>query len=904
MRVSRIVAALLLPLVASARGLNRRQNAEFTSNSTGPIPGGYIIEYAAGKTFARDGIAAIEDIDVLKTFDSEVFNGASIQTDTYTLDTLLELPEVVNVWPNHFVQLDPTVPQGYSDDASAREYSSHNTTGVSKLHEMGIYGEGVIVGVVDTGTWYDHPALGGGFGPGFKVAKGHDFVGNEYWPDVGEKTPDDDPIDQQGHGTHVAGIIAGKGETWSGVAPAATLYSYKVFSLAGTTDSATLIDSFLTAYNDGVDIITASIGGTNGWSTNAWAEVASRLVDEGVVVTISAGNSGAAGPFFGSSGSSGKNVVAVASVDSENIAASPFNATFLLDGASNTTTAGYLPSTFYFPSSIVDWPIIPMTLDTTTAADACTPFPNGTPSLEGKIPLVRRGTCTFATKQANLHALGADYILIYNSAAALVTPSTDNYDSLIGMITAEAGAAIIATVKAGGNVTADFSLNPEMVVGLANAAGGRPSIFTSWGGLYDLQMKPDVAAPGGGIFSTYMDNTFALLSGTSMACPYVAGVAALYIGAHGGRNVHGKSFANTLAKRLISSGTSLPWSDGTATNYGYTASVAQVGNGLINAFKVVNYTTALEFEKIALNDTSRFSRYHNVAVTNTGAKPVTYTLSGEAAAGVEVLGFYPLLTSNDDARLKSFTELTPKSLAVDISFPRSFTLQPGESKTVSVNFQSPDSKGWNAATLPIYSGKVIISGSNGEQLSVPYLGLAADLKKEMTPIYRTTYPFSRSNVAFIDIKQKASYTFDLSNTAQDFPKIYSKLKWGTKQVRWDIFDKTWTERDWVYPPVVGQNGYIGPATCWVGAGQVSYFDLRYYDPDETWTYPDTDVYRNAQTTASYHEYWWFGKLGNGSQIEVGNYTMRFATLKPFGDPERADNWSVFKTPEIAVLGKY
>ncbi|KAL5317596.1 hypothetical protein ACEPPN_014692 [Leptodophora sp. 'Broadleaf-Isolate-01'] len=857
-----------------------------------------------GKNFARDGIAANEDIDVLKTFDSVVFNGASIQTDTYTLDTLLELPEVLNVWPNHFVQLAPPVPQAFSDDASAKEYSSHNTTGVSKLHEMGIFGEGVIVGVVDTGTWYDHPALGGGFGPGFKVAKGHDFVGNGYYPDSGEKTPDDDPKDQQGHGTHVAGIIAGKSETWSGVAPAATLYSYKVFSLAGTTDTATLIDAFLTAFNDGVDIITASIGGTNGWSTNAWAEVASRLVDEGVVVTISAGNSGAAGPFFGSSGSSGKNVVAVASVDSENIAATPFNATFSLDGASNTTTAGYLPSTFYFPNTIVDWPILPLNLDTTTAADACTPYPAGTPRLEGKIPLVRRGTCTFATKQANLQALGAEYILIYNNAATLVTPYTDDWDTLIGMITAEAGAAIIGTIKAGGNVTADFSINPEMVVGLANAAGGRPSIFTSWGSLYDLQMKPDIAAPGGGIFSTYLDNTFALLSGTSMACPYVAGVAALYISAHGGRKVHGKGFAKSLAKRLISSGTSLPWSDGTATNYGYTASVAQVGNGLINAFKVVNYTTSLEFEKIALNDTSRFSRYHNVAVTNTGSKAITYTFFSEAAGGVEVLGFYPLLSTNDDPRLKSFTELTPKSLEVDITFPRAFTLKPGESKTVSVNFQNPGSKGWNAATLPIYSGKIFISGSNGEQLSVPYLGLGADLKKEMTPIYRNYYPFSRSNIAFIDIKEKSSYTFDLSNFAQDFPKIYSKIKWGTRQVRWDIFESTWTERDWVYPPVVGQNGYIGPATCWIGAGQVNWFDSRFYDPDETWTYPDTDIYRNAQTTASYHEYWWFGKLGNGSQIEVGNYTMRFATLKPFGEPERADNWSVFKTPVIEILGRY
>lgn len=108
-----------------------------------------------------------------------------------------------------------------------------------------------------------------------------------------------------------------------------------------------------------MDIITASIGGTNGWATNAWAEIGSRLVEEGVVVTISAGNSGAAGTFFPSSGSSGKNVVAVASVASEHVAASPFSATFNLDGFSNTTTAGYIPSTYYFPSIIVDVCIAP-----------------------------------------------------------------------------------------------------------------------------------------------------------------------------------------------------------------------------------------------------------------------------------------------------------------------------------------------------------------------------------------------------------------------------------------------------------------------------------------------------------------------------------------------------------------
>lgn len=163
----------------------------------------------------------------------------------------------------------------------------------------------------------------------------------------------------------------------------------------------------------------------------------------------------------------------------------------------NKLQAGYLPSTYYFSSDITDWPVVPLNFDTTDPADACEPYANGTRSLKGVIPLVRRGTCTFATKQANLVALGAEYILFYNNEGPLITPYTDDENGLIALITAEAGAAIIDTVKAGGNVTADFSINPEQVVGLDYPAGGRPNTFTSWGGTYDLQIKPDIAAPGG-----------------------------------------------------------------------------------------------------------------------------------------------------------------------------------------------------------------------------------------------------------------------------------------------------------------------------------------------------------------------------------------------------------------------
>ncbi|OHF02965.1 subtilase [Colletotrichum orchidophilum] len=70
------------------------------------------------------------------------------------------------------------------------------------------------------------------------------------------------------------------------------------------------------------------------------------------------------------------------------------------------------------------------------------------------------------------------------------------------------------------------------------------------------------------IFSTYLDGTYALLYGTSMATPYVAGVAALFVSAQGGRSVHGKGFAKALYLRNIANETSLPWSDGTVTDYG------------------------------------------------------------------------------------------------------------------------------------------------------------------------------------------------------------------------------------------------------------------------------------------------------------------------------------------------
>jgi len=413
------------------------------------------------------------------------------------------------------------------------------------VHEAGIFGKGVKIAVVDTGIWYNHSALGGGFGPGFKVAGGYDLVGDGLWPYSNDKHIDADPNDQQGHGTHVAGIIAGKTESWTGVAPEAILYSYKVFTQSDGTDDATLIETFIAAYSDDVDIITASIGGYGGFANNAWAEVASRIVERGVVVTIATCNAGNAGAFFSGTGSSGKNVLAVASAE-------------------------------------------------------------------------------------------------------------------------------VTTVE----------------------EKARPSYFTSWGGLYDLTIKPDISAPGSNIFSTYFGpgDSFAELTGTSMATPYIAGVAALYISAHGGKKEHGKNFAQELAMRIIASGTAMPWlSDSSVPGGELSAPIPQVGNGLVDSVKLLNYKALLSFGRFALNDKVHFQSSQSITITNNGEENVTYSFSLQDSAEVEV--FWPFQASDaaETPRLRKRVELIPSKMVPNVPFPTSFTLAPrgsqnAESATLSISF--------------------------------------------------------------------------------------------------------------------------------------------------------------------------------------------------------------------------
>ena len=287
----------------------------------------------------------------------DLFKGVSFKLDNLASEEevakqIAAMPEIKQMWPvrEYPVPNDKVHWTGNSNTASPAAFntinkrqssdndtfSPHVMTQVDQLRARGVRGAGIKVAIVDTGIDYDHPALGGCFGEGCLVSFGTDLVGDAYTGGAEKPVPDDDPDDCGGHGTHVAGIVAAQVNPYgfTGAAPDVTLGAYRVFGCEGSAGNDVLIAAFNQAYEDGADIITASIGGASGWTEDPWAVAVSRIVEAGTPCTVSAGNSGDQGQFYASTAANGKGVASIASVDNTQAPAILLNASYNVANAS------------------------------------------------------------------------------------------------------------------------------------------------------------------------------------------------------------------------------------------------------------------------------------------------------------------------------------------------------------------------------------------------------------------------------------------------------------------------------------------------------------------------------------------------------------------------------------------
>lgn len=504
-------------------------------------------------------------------------------------------------------------------------------------------GKGMSVAVLDTGVNYEHTAF----------AKAPEYVAytesqildlidelglrGSY---VSPKIPyafdyadgDSDVYPDNQHGTHVSGISVGSDDVICGAAPDAQLIAMKVFANGtGNAYQTDIVKAVEDAVLLGVDAINLSLGSNAGFTVER--DSSAQFIDavynmagrSGVFVCCSAGNgySSAFGiegggafpqnPDYGilASPSTYTGSFSVASIDTYEI--------FSLEARGEKFTytetvnedrvKNMLMDVFLKECGYGDY-------DYVTVGGYGEEGDYEGLDVKGKVTLVKRGEISFEEKARIASENGAVFCLVWNNENTGINPMVTNItipvviiDKYIGEYLAGADGGVLS-----------FS-ESNRTIGMSD--------FSSWGTTADLDLKPDLTAPGGGIYSAYGDS-YTSMSGTSMASPYVAGAAVSakqYV-----REVFGYGLTPKEEQGLVYS-LLMSTADIVYDAYGNPYPVRKQGAGLINpeaaySTKVMLAVRGSERAKIRLGDDKDRVGAYNIAfdAVNFSDEDVEYTV--------------------------------------------------------------------------------------------------------------------------------------------------------------------------------------------------------------------------------------------------------------------------------------
>jgi subtilisin family serine protease len=459
-----------------------------------------------------------------------VLNAVFLEVDAKEIDKLAADRDVVTIHrvKDYEMDLSETVPY----------------IGASAVQGAGVDGTGVRIAVLDSGIDYTHANLGGGgtisdynaayndpasrdgLFPTDKVVEGYDFVG-EIWP-FGPLAPDEDPIDFEGHGTHVADISGGLG----GVAPGADLYAVKVCSAVSSSCSGiALIQGMEFSVDpngdgdpsDAVDIINMSLGSNYGQPFDDDLSLAVEGATALGVLTVSSAGNGGDKPYIQGSPSSAWSALSVAQTQVPS-AALPF---INVDGVDYQAVfqAWSVP-----PTGVVSGPV-QYGDGGGGNLNGCAPFAPG--SLAGLVVLVDRGACNFTLKISNISQAGGAVGIIGLIAPGAPFSGGDGGDRPIdipGYMISQADSNAIKTQIGNPGIATIDPANALPLVGqmVGSSSRGPQHESTTW-------IKPEIGAPGASVSAIAgTGNGEGPFGGTSGASPMVAGSAALLIQAYPG----------------------------------------------------------------------------------------------------------------------------------------------------------------------------------------------------------------------------------------------------------------------------------------------------------------------------------------------------------------------------------
>ncbi|MBM7704058.1 S8 family serine peptidase [Metabacillus iocasae] len=422
----------------------------------------------------------------IRTTFQTAFSGLSIKGTNRELNKVAQEPFVqsTHALSEYKVTMNESVPF----------IGSEQVRGLFDEHHHRLTGEGVKVGVIDTGVDFTHPDLRRNY------IGGYDVIDKDYKPMETLKGEGDPTI----HGTHVAGVIAANGKM-RGVAPEAEIYAYRALGPGGVGTSESVILAVEKAIQDGVDVINLSLGNEVNGPDLPTSLALNKATEKGIVTVTSSGNSGPDLWTVGSPGTASKAISVGASLP-------PVKLPYLQLGFDNkkievNPLQGSIPWAFTRGYEVIDGGIGEES-DLTSAL--------------GKVVLVERGELSFTQKARNAEKAGAIALIIGNNLKG----------SFLGALEQEVGIPVV-------------SISKENAIKLKEGVQSNVLLYTRYAVIQDFlasfsskgpvtstwDIKPDIVAPGYSIDST-VPGGYVSMHGTSMAAPHVAGACALLLQAH------------------------------------------------------------------------------------------------------------------------------------------------------------------------------------------------------------------------------------------------------------------------------------------------------------------------------------------------------------------------------------
>ena len=634
-------------------------------------------------------------------------------------------------------------------------------------------GEGKVIAVIDTGVDMTHPAFTGeiaGTPPltpqkvaamtsqlgegktGVYVSQKFPFA-YDYADGDNDASPAKTPY--ASHGTHVAGIASGNADKIVGTAPNAQVIVAKV---TRSEDDALLDSALLASLDDMLvlhpDVINLSLGWTAGMDNEAdsvYATVYKKLQEAGITVNAASGNAFSTG--YGNNSGKGlpyasdpdssvmdepatySSVVAVASVE---------NALLRNAFTVNGKDIGYQRARGLNGEKVAFFSDLPAgTYEYVDAGFASeedaaalkAKYPDG---LAGKIALVSRGNMTYQKKVENLYDLKPAGIVVYNnvSVGSLIAMNLTTQDMPAAFISQADGQAMLDAPERTLTI-AEGQVLPQSTVYEA-------SEFSAWGVSPDLRLKPEIAAPGGEVFSSIPGGAYEQSSGTSMATPQMAGVSTIVLE----RVQNDPLFASMSARQKadvvqnLIMGTARPLTDAAQTT-GALYSPRKQGAGLVDALAATTssvYPTVVgapeqSRPKADLGDGTK-GWHFDVTLHNLSGTAATYELSSQALSEIVDGGFFTQHSS--DWRGKG-VEITYSGAASASAEGATVTVPASGEATVGIDV-APGSEfaSYVAENTPngtFLDGFVRFASRTASQpdLAVPYLGFYGDWGK--APIF-------------------------------------------------------------------------------------------------------------------------------------------------------------------------